>query len=513
MATKELAIKQAKSLLNSSVQPELRYQVNAKLVEEYRVYMTDSAIHYALQNRQLAEQMQNQSLLTDTELSLASLYIITGMHHDALQLLKPYRSKQLRAEQQVDYFTCYKNFYDNYKHTTRYTENYVPVSEAYRDSLLEILDQNSVLFRLYYAEKVMNQGDVKQSRHLLERLLQAEQISLREKAMVSFVLAKAHQLEGHQQEAMTYYALSASHDIEGCIMENTASRALATALYADGQIEKAYACIRSSMEDAMFCNARLRTYEVSSVLSIIDLAYRDKINSEKRQLKILLILAVVLAICLILALANIYRHMKRNALIRKQLKESNQQLELLNENLHDTINKLNEANHALSDVNSDLTEANRIKEVYIAQFLDLCSNYIIKLEKYQNLLNKKAAARQLNELYRILKSRDMINEEVKELYRTFDHVFLHLYPNFINEFNALLLEDERFMLKDDETLNIELRIFALIRLGISDSSRIAQFLHYSANTIYTYRTRVRNKSAVSREKFEQEVMKIGLIRR
>ncbi|MFV0554054.1 MAG: DUF6377 domain-containing protein [Mangrovibacterium sp.] len=508
--SKEETIAQTKSLLHSlQMSDELRYQVNQKLCQEYQVYVADSAIHYALENREIAQRLDNQQFITDTDLNLASYYIITGMYHDAVGLLRKYHSADLLPEQRIKYFTCYKSFYDNYKNTTAFTQKYSLMAEAYRDSLLESLPKSSAMHQLYHAERMMEEDNVVQAKQQLQQLLQSESLTIRERAMASFVLAHAHQLAGDKSAAMRYYALSAMHDIEGNIKENTATRALASCLYEERQIERAYICIRSSMEDAAFCNARLRTHEVSSVLPIIDVAYRDKINAEKRQLKILLILAVVLAFCLVGALLNINLHMRKNASIRRQLRESNDKLEGLNESLIDTVKQLNAANDALSGVNTDLSEANRIKEFYIAQFLDLCSNYIIKLEKYQNTLNKKAAARQLDELYKILKSKDMINEEVKELYRTFDHVFLHLYPNFISDFNDLLLPEERFILKDEEELNIELRIFALIRLGITDSSRIAQFLHYSPNTIYTYRTRVRNKSAVPRDTFEEEVMKLG----
>ena len=136
--------------------------------------------------------------------------------------------------------------------------------------------------------------------------------------------------------------------------------------------------------------------------------------------------------------------------------------------------------------------------------------YINKLEKYRQALNKKAMEKKLDELYKMLKSNDMVEKELKELYENFDQVFLHIYPNFVRELNELLVEDARFDINATE-LNTELRIFALIRLGITDSSRIANFLHYSATTIYNYRTRMRNKAAVPREDFEVFVRRIGMI--
>lgn len=510
-AKKDADIAQIKSLffLKDSISEELRYQINVKIAKEYEVYMTDSAIGYVLQNKHIAKKLNNRQMMIDADLNLASLYVVTGMYYDALGLLQMYRSADLSAAQQIFYYKSWKSFYDNYKYTTQYTRKYNQIAEAYRDSLLEVIDESSLLYRLYYAEQILDNGDVAQSRLLLEQLLREESISIREKAMTCFFMARSYQLEGNLSETLTYYSLSAMHDIQGNIKENTAARALAMCLYEEGKIEPAYLCIRSSMEDAMFCNARLRTHEVATVLPIIDLAYRDKINKEKRQLKVLLIVTVILSICLIFAMLNVYKHMKKNSQIGAQLKESNDKLEVMNDSLKEAIEKLNQANNNLSNKNTDLTEGNRLKEMYIAQFLDLCSNYILKLERYQNMLNKKAAGRQLDDLYKILKSREMINDEVKELYRTFDDAFLHLYPSFVSDFNDLLLPEERFELVGGE-LNIEQRIFALIRLGITDSSRIAQFLHYSANTIYNYRTRVRNKSAVPRDEFEQEVMKIGV---
>lgn len=202
--------------------------------------------------------------------------------------------------------------------------------------------------------------------------------------------------------------------------------------------------------------------------------------------------------------------MKRIARIRLQLYHTNLKLKSLNDNLQRSNEKLSKLNRKLSCVNSELSDANQLKEAYISHFLDVCSSYISKLKKFQSELNKKAVEKKLNELYKILKSNEMIDQELKELYENFDNIFLHLYPNFIRDFNKLLVDSARFDINATE-LTIELRIFALIRLGITDSSRIASFLHYSANTIYNYRARMRNKASVPREDFEYLVRRIGII--
>lgn len=174
--------------------------------------------------------------------------------------------------------------------------------------------------------------------------------------------------------------------------------------------------------------------------------------------------------------------------------------------------EISETNDLLQERNIQLSESNHIKEEYIAHFLDLCSTYINKLEDYQKSLQKKAMNKQLDELFKMLRSTRMVENEVEALYVNFDRIFLGLYPTFVKDFNALLQPEERIVLKSEDLLNKELRIFALMRLGVTDSVRIAAFLRCSLSTIYNYRTKVRNKALVPRDEFEGWVMRIGINR-
>lgn len=189
--------------------------------------------------------------------------------------------------------------------------------------------------------------------------------------------------------------------------------------------------------------------------------------------------------------------MKRVARIRKELYYANQ--------------KLNKLNESLNDTNVRLEDSNEIKEKYIAYSFDLCSNYIDKIESLKNNLNKKVQTKKIDEVAKILSSNELLSNELKEFYYNFDNMFLGIYPTFVEEFNQLLSESEKIKVKQGELLSPELRIFALIRLGIIDSNKIAGYLHYSLSTIYNYRTKIKNKSAVPRDEFEERVMKIGTI--
>jgi len=208
---------------------------------------------------------------------------------------------------------------------------------------------------------------------------------------------------------------------------------------------------------------------------VIDAAYKQRIEEQRRQLILFLVIVSVLSAFLILSVALACKQMKKLSLARRNLKQ-----------------------------------ANHIKEEYIGHFLNLCSIYMEKLDNFRRTVNRKITAGQTEELLKLTKSSQVAGMEQKEFYANFDNAFLQLYPDFVTEFNALLQPEEQIVLKPGELLNTELRIFAIIRLGIDDSSKIANFLHYSINTIYTYRNKVRNK-AVNRDKFEEEMMKIGSI--
>lgn len=492
---------------------EQRYDINLRLFNEFKTYIADSAIYYAKENIEIGKKLQSTDRIYDSMLDLASLNVISGMYFEASDLLSSFERDKLTLGQLIKYYDSYKQLYRNYAFNNPYATKYAAQSNLYRDSLLQILDPSSHHYLIVYAEKLYDENRLDASRQILLTLLSKTRGDTHEKAVLCYALGNIYQKEGNSTLQKYYYALSSISDIKNAIKENASMQALALTLFKEGEIDRAYTCIKSSMEDAMFCNARLRTYEISTIFPIIDSAYQQKLSKQKDDLESFLRLSNLLLLFLIVAIFIVWRQMRKVARIRKELYHTNLKLRDLNDDLQKSITQLNLINSKMQEVNAELSEANKIKETYIGQLLDLCSTYINKLENYQHTLNKKAMERKLDELFGMLKSRDMIDRELRELYQLFDHTFLSLYPTFVEEFNALLREEERFILKPGELLNVELRIFALIRLGITDSSRIAGFLHYSANTIYNYRARVRNKAAVSRDQFEHMVMKIGVIQR
>jgi hypothetical protein len=274
----------------------------------------------------------------------------------------------------------------------------------------------------------------------------------------------------------------------------------------EGDIDRAYQYVRFSLDNINDYNTRIRSSEILNIQAIIDKAYQKKNAEQRSQLRIFLILVSILSLLLAISAFYTYKQMRKGILISKRQKETNLELNNLNQKLH-IMNK------ELRKINYEVIEANHIKEEYIGYFLDQCSKYIEKLDDFRKMVNKKIQVKEIESLYKSTKNNNLKEDELKELFSNFDIMFTHLFPDFIDKFNSLLQDDEQIILKKGEILNNELRIYALIRLGIDDSGKIANFLGYSVNTIYNYRTKTRNRAKISREDFEWTVKKIGTFRR
>lgn len=503
---KEQKINSLKELLTTKNLPLIQeYDINVKLSEEYKKYKIDSAIFYIEKNQEIARNINNKDMIDEASLHLSLLYSASGIYIESRQILNAINRNELSHKLLPLYFEANSQFYGHYAQSNN-RHTYFQKNEAYRDSLLTILDPNSIKYQIAYSEKILYQGQLEIATNRLLKLI--EEVSPQDPnyAIVTYLLGTVYKNKHDLEHQKLYYTMSAICDIRNAIKDNASLQSLASTYYEEGNIDQAYKLTKSAIEDAVFCNVRFRTIEISEFFTIINTAYQAKEYKQKSELKMFLIFTSILILCLVVAVIYVYKQMKRVSKIRKELYHANVKLIDLNEGMTATNGQLNRANQQLS-------EANHIKEEYIAHFFDLCSTYIGKLEDYRKSLNKKASNNQIEDLFKMLKSTTIVDNELEELYKKFDNIFLSLYPGFVDGFNSLLIKEEQVQLKSGELLNTELRIFALIRLGITDSVKIAGFLRYSLSTIYNYRTKARNKAAVSRDEFEDQVMKIGIIQK
>lgn len=480
------------------------YQLNDSIFREYKSYMCDSAVHYLNKNVEIARKLHDREREYKSIFLLSSLLATAGMYQEAVDMLGDIRREQLPSSLIQDYYVCKEHVYREISGNSREPKSkrrYGDLSLAYRDSLLRILPEG-VDKRIELQELVLRaDGRMEDACRINDARLARVPFGSPEYALTSYQRAMIYRQEGNREKEKLYLALSSLSDVQSAITDHASLWMLADLLLKDGDIERAYHYIRFSWDETNRFRARSRSWQSADILSLIDKNYQATIEKKNGMLVTYLALISLLTLLLISAVIYIYRQMKRLAEARNHLQETNGQLKVLNGELH-------QMNARLQSANQQLSESNQIKEEYIGRFIKLCSTYIDKLDGYRRMVNKKVCAGQIEELAKITRSSNALNAELDELYKNFDTAFLHLFPNFVAQFNALLQEDEQIVLKRDELLNTELRIFALIRLGINDSSQIAEFLRYSVNTIYNYRAKVKNKACVSRDDFENLVREI-----
>lgn len=503
---KEQTINSLKRLLHEAgYSLKYEYEINQKLYNEYRKLKLDSAIHYAERNVKIAEQMGDDNLYKSSNINLASLYTYSGEFRESEKILNKIDSHQLPKAILQDYYEAYLLFYTHYTHyvTAAGQSKYRVLMNTYRDSLLSVLEPSSFRYRINMVQKHMSLREYSNAEKLLYALLESEKEDTPEYARITHSLASIHSINGKAELEKMYYMKSAVADIKNSIKENASFHCLARIYYDIGDLTKTFKYTQSAIEDAVYSGVQFRTAEMSKFYSIINASYQADKAKKNTQLKGYLFLISVLSVFLILLVVYSYKQMKKVSGVKEELSRTNGKLIELNK-------ELNETNCLLHDKNILLQEANLIKEQYIAQFFNLCSTYIDKMEKSRRFLYKLGINRQYEELMKILKSTTTVENELEDLYLHFDRIFLSLYPTFVTDFNALLAKDEQVSLRTEDLLNKELRIYALLRLGITDSAKIAGFLRCSMSTVYNYRTKMRNKSAIDREEFENMVMKIGM---
>ncbi len=500
---KEERILNFKKIKSDNLTKEQEYNYNKALYAEYQKFNSDSAIFYVKKNLKLAAELQNKELSDLANLQLVTLYSSSGKYRESEAILKSIDKKKLSATLLPTYYVAYREFFEHYA-ANSYDAKYIQQIRSYRDSLLTVLNPNTLNYQINKIQQGISQKKFDSSQKQLLILLKNIKEDNPQYAMITYLLGNIYENTNQLELRKKYYALSATADIKNANKDNASLQELALVFYKIGDVDMAYKLTQSAIEDALYCNVQFRTLLMSEVYSIINTVYLEKEAKRKTELQLYLLCISLLSVFLIAAVIYVYKQMKKVSRIRGELYETSQELARLNQDITKT-------NEQLQERNAQLSESNHIKEEYIAHFFSLCSTYINKLENYRIILNKKATAKQFDEIYKILKSTTLVDNELEELYKNFDIIFLNLYPTFVKDFNELLTKDEHIILKQGELLNTELRIFALIRLGITDSVKIAAFLRYSLSTIYNYRTRGRNKAAVSRNDFEEMVMKIGLI--
>ena len=505
MEQKELKLAELKRQLHRQIPDEERFAILGTLLDEYRSFNTDSALHMAEEREQIAIRLGNREYIDNARMNKADVLGMTGMYKEVMDLMRNIHIDRLSVDIHPYYYHIYRTVYGlmaDYAVTAYEKKLYTELTDKYRDSLLLVNKDNLLIHTLIQSDQYNVRNEYDKAIRLLTDYLALQKDYEHDVAICAYTLSESYRLKGDKEKEKEYLIVSAMADMKTAVREYISLRKLAVLLYQGGDIERSYSYLKICMEDAAACNARLRKLEILEIFPIINDAYQQKTEKQQEQMKWALVSISLLSLFLLLAIFYVYKQMKKVAAARREVIDTNKRLKELNDELHLSNAQLKEANHSIA-------ENSYLKEEYIGRYMDQCSVYLEKMDNYRRSLGKIAATGNVEELYKNIKSSKFIEGELKEFYTNFDNTFLQLFPTFVEDFNALLADDEQISLKAGERMNTELRIFALIRLGITDSVKIAQFLRYSVTTIYNYRTKVRNKAAGDRDLLEQEVMTIG----
>lgn len=448
-----------------------------QLAQEYTAFNTDSALSYFAKGYNRASEQQIDTLALAFKIQKATHLPLIGFINEAVLEYESINIEELPETMLELYYDAGRQMYS---YIASFFVNYPEVCNKWNKlsmdaqlNLIALLDESSPKYKLNQGEYYFNNREFSKARIILQDLLNMIPDDSNLYARAAHMISDIAQEQDEDNDFLYYLALSAIADIKSATLEVMSLQELGESLFHRNDINRAHTYLSVALANAVKCHALMRMVQSAESLPIIESAHRTEVSSWQNIMYAFIGGLIGMLLLLVVVLLLLRREMKRMTLLQKHLRD-----------------------------------ANKVKELYISQFLSLCSIYMDKLNQFSKMVNRKIAIGKVDDLYKITKSGKFVEEQSKEFYEVFDNAFLHIYPDFVVEVNALLREEEQILLQKNMKLNTDLRILAFMRLGIEDSSQIAQILNYSINTIYAYRNKLKNK-AKSRETFDLDIMKIS----
>ena len=492
---KENRILRLRSAVSGASSERELYKIYDNLFDEYFQYNIDSTISYAHKKIALAKSLQDSQLISDAVLDLAERYTMSGLYDATLSLLA---ENEDCAMVRARYFSALNTVYSNLAKSANdpvLAVKYTQDKDIYQQLLLDCLGEDDISHIFVQTDILLEHDRSAEVLQLLLPWLQTNDPSLEDKGVIYYTIARAYGMLGDTENAILWYARSAESDLRVPKYEYRSLYELASRLYEKKDIERAYTYITRSVDDAIRSNAQLHKQFSYQILPIISDTYDKFVMQKNRTIVYALLISSFLLVFLVVLTIFVIRERNRVVVAEKKTKETNMMLKQLTDELQKNV-------HILQ-------ETNQVKELYLGRYLNMCSEYIDGLEKYRTSLRK--VVKDGEDITTALKSKEFMENALNDFYNQFDATFLDLFPDFISQLNELLQDDKKVAYHSkDRLLTTELRVLALIRLGVYDSVKIASFLRRSVSTIYNYRVKMRNASICDRDEFENRIMEIGV---
>lgn len=516
---KELKIAQLKKKLSNAANFEEEFWINKMLYDESFVFNADSAMKYVDRNIQIATELKKKDWQDEWLINRSFMFAATGLLKEAGEVLEKVDSTSLSNGLKLSYY--YQRSY-LYSHLGQYMGDQKQVNNKYYN---EFENANKHMLALVRPKDPLYWWCVASCNELspedslfstLENVVLSSHHNTRLDAMNAYGLSNMYKRIGDKEKTMIYLIYSAMADLRVCNRDIASLQELSSLLYDAGDIDRAYAYMNYCLKAALLYPNRVRIINISTELDKIYANYQQRDIRWRNSLQNYLYVVTFFSIILVLALIGLYRQTKK---LRKSCTELDSANHSLNQHvvelsqMHKQLalanQELQNLNELLRSANQKLQESSDVKEEYIGYVFSICSNYISKLDEYRKNINRKLKTGQFEEARQLTDNSSLTQNELKDFYANFDAIFLRVYPDFVADLNSLLRPEEQILLKDASELNTEVRIYALVRLGINDSVKIADFLHCSPQTVYNHRLRMRNKAIIPKDKFAEAVRLLG----
>ena len=492
---------------------------NTQMYDEYYVFDSDSAMNCVVQNLKIAQQTNNEPLIHEWRIKQSFVLAATGLLKESLDVMESLDVSRLSNENKIAYYNQMVYLYGHfgqYTGTGELQDYYIELERQYNDSLHAIVTPSDPQYLWFDVWYLIGKGQQDVLKEQLQNKVSQSSLTTRYDAMAAYALARVYKENGNEDMFVRCLAMSGIADIRASNKDIASLQELAEFLVDQGEIIRAYNYINVCLQISQEYRNRVRAVSISRVYDRILQAFLDRDMDQRARLKktnvALISLLVLLAIAIVFVVSSLLRLRKsryRLHEVNKELKRRRSEIASANQHLKEANESLIDVNEKMKKANEQLRESNLVKEEYVGYVFAICSNYISKLEEFRKDINRKAKAKMLKEILSMTDKETVVQDELKEFYQNFDAIFLRLYPTFVEDFNALLNPEERIVPRKGELLNTDLRIYALVRLGINDSVKISEFLHCSPQTIYNNRLKVRNKSKLSKTEFTEALRKIG----
>ncbi len=496
---KDRKITSLKFNLSNNTDPSRDARLCHDLFEEYKTYQYDSAYLYARRVRDYAIAENQIDAIAQSASDLLYCYSTAGFFKEGAEIIAKFSANGVSQSVLAGF---YRNCIRYYFNLMRFVGSSHTLKKRYQKQMthytlltLENLPESSFDYRFIDVQNdiLLGQSSAQVSVDKILGLLETPNLSLNNKAILYAWLGMGYRALGMMDEAIYYTTLSAISDIESCTYETTSAKVLAEDMYQEGEIERASRYITLALQDANTYNSPYRKLEIQAIMP--NIAGRRLYDVERERRSMAIISAVIIALLLAIIIMTLNIH-SRNVDLRKARAE-----------IEKHAKELSEVNRELSEVNTQLWEANQIKDQYIIKSLYSDSIFVENVEKISKVLSRKIRAKQYGELLDLIGGIN-IKQERQRMSSTFDMAFLKLFPNFVEEYNKLFEAEHRVQISQTGELTPEMRIFALIRLGIEDTTLISRYLNLSLNTVYVYKAKVKAKTIVPKDEFEEHIKAI-----